>query len=207
MELKVYLQILLRKWWIVIPTFLITFTSGIVFTYTETPIYRATTTYVVAPGSSFEDVRSFTSGLSVLSQRGEIVSTFAEVASSRKIKELALNSLALELKHNYSINSKLRSGTNVIEITVTGPDPVIVRDLANAVGSIIEEYVQGLYEVYNLVPLDEATIPSKPISPKTTNNIVLAVIFGLVLGGGLAFLAEYLEAPLQTTVSGGSDIT
>jgi len=201
MELKTYLNTLIRKWWIVIPAFLITLTSGVVFTYTRTPIYSATTTYIVAPSSSFEDVRSFTSGLSTLSQRDEIATTFAEVASSRRIKNLALKSLALESGSGYSINNQLRRGTNIIEIEVVGPDPVITRDLANAVGATIEEYAQGLYEVFTLVLLDEATIPNKPISPKTTNNLILAAILGLLLGGGLAFLAEYLETPLSSADS------
>jgi diguanylate cyclase (GGDEF)-like protein len=201
MGLKMYLQILLKRWWIVIPTFLITFTSGIVFTYTKIPIYSATTTYVVVPSSSFEDVKSFTSGLSVLSQRAEIASTYVEVASSRRIRRLALNSLSLELGEDYSISSELRQNTNIIEITATGPDPIIVRDLANTVGTVTEEYVQGLYEAYSLVSLDQATAPDKPISPKTSHNLVLAAMFGVVLGGGLAFLAEYLETPLSTVVS------
>jgi diguanylate cyclase (GGDEF)-like protein len=201
MELKIYLNILLRKWWIVIPTFLITLTSGIVFTYTRTPIYSATTTYIVAPSSSFEDVKSFASGLSILGQRVEIATTFAEVASSHRIKNLALNSLSLKSGREYSISSQLRRSTNIIEITAIGPDPVIARDLANAVGTTIEEYAQGLYEVFILVSLDEATTPNKPISPKTTNNLVLATILGLVLGGGLAFLAEYLETPLGSAIS------
>lgn len=201
MELKVYLKILVKKWWIVIPTFLITLTAGIIFTYTETPLYNSTTTYVVVPGSSFGDVKSFASGLDMLGRRDEIATTFAEIASSRRIRELALEAISLESGRGYSIDSRLRSGTNIIEITVQGPDPVVVRDLANAVGLKIEEYVQGLYEVFTLVPLDEATIPGRPISPNKPLNLALAAVFGLVLGAGLSFMAEYLEAPLNSAIS------
>jgi diguanylate cyclase (GGDEF)-like protein len=201
MELRIYFNILLKKWWIVIPAFLVTLTAGIVFTYTQTPIYSATATYVVVPSSSFEDVRSFTNGLATLSQRAEIANTFAEIASSRRIRRLAFSSLSLESGQDYSTSSTLRRGTNIIEVSAKGPDPVIARELANAVGAISEEYMQGLYEVFRLVPLDEATIPVNPVSPKRFNNLVLAILFGLVLGGGLAFLAEYLEAPLTSAVS------
>ena len=107
MELKVYLNILLKRWWLVIPAFLITVTSGIVFTYTRTPVYSATTTYTVAPAPSFEDVRSFTSGLSTLSQQSAIATTFAEVASSRKIRNLAIKSLSLDTGAEYSIGGNL----------------------------------------------------------------------------------------------------
>lgn len=201
MELKAYLNILLKKWWIFLPTFLITLTAGIVFTYTQTPIYNATATYVVVPSSSFQDVRSFTSGLETLGQRTEIATTFAEIASSDRIRKLAFDSLSLESGQYYATSSKLRRGTNIIEISAEGPDPVIARDLANAIGANIEEYVRGLYEVFRLVPLDEAKVSNNPISPKTFNNLILAAVFGLVLGGGLAFLAQYLEASPTSAVS------
>lgn len=200
MELRIYLQILLRKWWIVIPIFLVTLTSGIVFTYTKTPMYSATTTYVVVPSSSFGDVQSFSSGLDMLGRRDEIATTFAEIASSRRIKNSVTESLSLEPGIDYTVSSKLLAGTNIIEITVKGPDPTIVRDMANAVGAAIEEYVQGLYEVFALVPLDEATIPKTPVSPKKPLNLALVSVLGLVLSGGLAFLSEYLEAPLSSAV-------
>jgi diguanylate cyclase (GGDEF)-like protein len=201
MEVKAYLQVLLRKWWIVIPAFLITLVSGIIFTYTRAPVYSAVATYVVVPSSSFSDIGSFANGLDMLGRREEIATTFAEIASSRKIRELADSSLPFEPGLDYTVSSKLRAGTNIIEITVEGPDPIIVRDLASSVGAAIEEYVQGLYEVFVLVPLDEAIIPERPISPNKPLNLALSAVFGLVLGAGLAFLSDYLETPLISAIS------
>jgi len=201
MELKAYLQILLRKWWIVIPTFLVTLTSGIVFTYTKIPTYSATATYIVVPSSSWSDVKSFASGLDILGRRDEIATTFSEIGSSRTIKRNALDSLSIESGEDYSVSSKLRAGTNIIAFTVEGPDPVIVRDLANTVGFATEEYVQGLYEVFILLPLDEATLPKNPTSPNVPLNLALSAVFGLVLGVGLAFLSVYLETPLSSIIN------
>lgn len=200
MEAKLYLRILLKKWWIVIPTFLVTFTAGIVFAYTKTPVYSATTTYVVVPSSSFSNVKDFSSGLDMLGRRTEIANTFSEIASSRKIKKLAFSSLSLESDTDYTVNSELLAGTNIIEITVDGPDALIARDLANTIGTTMEEYVQGLYEIFTLILLDEATTPRSPISPRRSLDLALAAVFGLVLGGGLAFLSEYLATPLSAAV-------
>jgi diguanylate cyclase (GGDEF)-like protein len=201
MELKTYLQLLLKKWWIVLPTFLITFTAGIAFTYTRTPMYQATTTYVVVPSPSFDSVKNFADGLDILGRREEIATTFAEIAASRRIKELAASSLSFERSQDYTVLSKLRAGTNIIEITVEGPTPLIVQELANTIGATIEEYVRGLYEVFVLVPLDEAPLPHSPTSPNRALNFALSAVLGLVLGAGLAFFSAYLEAPLSTDVS------
>jgi diguanylate cyclase (GGDEF)-like protein len=198
MEAKAYLRILLRKWWIVIPVFLITLTAGIVFTYMKTPEYSASTTYLVVPSSSFSDINRFANGLDILGRRDEIATTFAEIASSHRIKALATDSLTLSSSRDYTVSSKLRAGTNIIDLTVKGPDPVVVRGLANAIGVSVEEYVRALYEVFTLVLLDEAMVPENPISPNKPLNLFLAAVLGLDLGAGLAFLSDYLEAPVTS---------
>jgi len=198
MELKIYLRILLRKWWIVLSVFLITFTATVVLTFTQAPTYRATATFVTAPASALE-VGSFVGGLSVLSGRTEITNTYTEVASSWVIRREAADELALSWDQwkGLSVESHLRAGTNVMEITVEGSDPVLVRDFANMIGAKTMVYVQELYEVFDMRPLDQAGVPSSPIKPNKMLYLTLGAILGLVLGVGLAFLSEYLQTPLE----------
>ncbi|MCP4538185.1 MAG: diguanylate cyclase [Chloroflexi bacterium] len=204
MELKIYLRMLLKKWWIVLPAFLVTFTSTIVFTFTQAPTYRAVATFVVTP-TSFEDIRSFASGLDMLSRRTEIATTYTEVAVSRLIRGQAGEELDLSQsqRKGLSVESKLRAGTNVFEIAVEGSDPVLVKDFANTIGIKTMTYVQELYEMYSLSPLDEATTPSLPIKPNKKLNIALGGVFGLALGVGLAFLSVYLQTPMESVTGLG----
>ncbi len=203
MELKAYLRILLRKWWIVLPAFLITFTSTLVFTFTQMPVYEAHATFVVSPTSSFENVQGFVSGLSVLSARSEIATTYTEVAQSQEVKNDAVREIGLspEQAKTFTVGSKLRAGTNVLEITVQGHDPVLVRDVTNAVGVKTIAYVQQLYESYELKPLDQANLPGEPIKPDKKLNLALGGILGLVLGVGLAFMSEYLQGSQWTVAN------
>lgn len=199
MELRIYLNMLLKKWWIVIPVFLVTLTAGIVFTYTQTPLYSATATYVVVPSSLFSAARDFANGLDMLGRRDEIATTFAEIAASQTIKKQAIASLSLTSGRNYSVSSKLRAGTNILEFAVQGPDPTIARDLANNIGTATEEYVKGSYEVFALRLLDGATTPTSPVRPNRPLYLILTAILGLALGAGLAVLSVYLETPLEPT--------
>jgi len=200
MELKIYLRILLRKWWIVLPAFLVTLTATIVLTFTQAPTYSATTTFVIGPNSSFEDVRSFVSGLDIVSRRTEIVTTYAEIAASHRVRQEAADELNLsqDQRSGLSVESQLLAGTNVLKITVEGSNPVLVRDFANMVGTKTIVYVHELYEAFDLSPLDQATLPPSPVSPNKKQNLVLGALLGLALGGGLAFLSEYLQAPLES---------
>jgi len=199
MELRIYLRILLRKWWIILPAFLITFTSTIVFTFTQAPTYETIATFVVSPSSAFADVRSFTEGLDRLSRRTEISTTYAEVAASRLIRREAAEELNLsqDQRQSLSVASQLVAGTNVIKITVEGSDPVLVRDFANVVGARTMAYVQDLYDGYYMNPLDHASLPASPSRPNKKLNLALGAILGMALGGGLALLSEYLQTPLE----------
>lgn len=205
MELKIYLRILLRKWWIVVPAFLITLTSTVVFTFTQAPTYRAIATFVVAPTASFEDIWGFVDGLDTLSRRAEIANTYAEVAVSHLIKQRAADTLSLSADQwkDLSVESKLLTGTNVIEITVEGSGPALVRDFTNAVGDETIAYARELYETYDMSPLDRATLPVSPVKPDKKVNLTLGAVLGLALGTGLAFLAEYLHAPSESIADSG----
>jgi diguanylate cyclase (GGDEF)-like protein len=205
MELKIYLRILLRKWWIVLPAFLITFTATAVLTFNQAPTYRATATFIVTPNGSFEDARSFLSGLEVLSRRTEIASTYAEVAASRLIRQDVAEELNLsdDQRKRLSVDSQLLAGTNLFKITVEGSDPVLVRDFANMIGAKTMAYVQELYETYDLRPLDQATLPASPVEPNKKLNLALGAILSLALGVGLAFLSEYLQTPLESMTNLG----
>jgi len=205
MELKIYLRVLLRKWWIVLLAFLSTFTTTIVFTFNQAPTYRTAATFVIAPDSSFVEVWSFVDGLETLSSRTEIASTYAKVATTRLIRLDAADELNLsqDQRRGLSVDSQLLADTNVFKITVEGSDPVLVRDFANMVGTKTMAYVQELYEVCDLSPLDQAMLPASPVKPNKKLNLALGAILGLTLGGGLAFLSEYLQAPLESMTNLG----
>lgn len=58
--------------------------------------------------------------------------------------------------------------------------------------SLTEEMKTG-----NIRIIDRAEVPVSPIKPKKKRNILLAVVVGLTLGIGLAFLLEYLDNTIK----------
>ncbi len=200
MELKAYLRILRRKWWIVVPIFLVTLGLTILLTYSQPSIYQAVGTLIVRPGPEFTDARSQVTALDTLSNRAQIVATYAEIANSRLIRGQVATDLNLspEQLRDVSVDAHAVAGTNLIEITVQGSDSEIAKDFANTIGAKTIDYVKSLSEVYELESLDEAVAPRSPSLPNRTLNLALGAILGLVLGAGLAFLVEYLQMPADT---------
>lgn len=203
MELKAYWRVLTRRWWIVAPTFLITFAATLLLTFGEAPVYRSTATFVLKLGATFQDDRGFAAALDILSRRAEIAATYTEVATSRLIKGQAADALGLSAAQRAAlgVSSRAIGGTNVLEISVEGPDPALVRDFTNAIGAQTIAYVRGLYATYELELLDEATLRAAPVAPSYALNLGLGALLGLCLGAGLALLAEYLRAPAARATS------
>jgi succinoglycan biosynthesis transport protein ExoP len=60
----------------------------------------------------------------------------------------------------------------------------------------------GGLDTSNISIIDQAEIPTRPISPKKQLNLFLALIFGLLGGVGLCFVMEYVD----NTVKGPEDV-
>src|SRR6266487_296423 len=205
MELRAYLQTLARRLCIVLLVFVITYAATLAFTFTQQPVYQSTATFVLRLGPSFRNNKDSATTLDILSRRTEIATTYTTLAASRMIKKQAADELGLSeaQRAELSITSVLEAGTNVVDISVQGPNPRLVRDFTNTVGAKMVDYVQKLYEVYQLEPLDKATLPDTPAKPNKPLYLLIGGVMGLILGMGAGFLSAYLQAPSENITNVG----
>lgn len=185
----------LWRWWLLIVPLLITVLLTYVLTSRITKIYETSSTYVIRPRSELILDDEFVKALDTVSRRIEINTTFAEVAKSDLIKDAAIAQLDLskEERQKLSASASVLAGTNILEISAQGKDPELVRDFAIAVGVETVNYVSSLYDVFELEPLDHATVPEQPSSPNMLVNLLFAVIIGVAIGVGLVYGSRYLN--------------
>ncbi len=201
MELRAYARLMATRWLLILAALLVVVIATMALTFTQTPTYLTTTTFVVSPSASLKDVNSVLQGLDTLS-RQNVDETYNNVVTSRAVVDAAAAELGLspaELKR-YKVTSDVAQNANILTISVEGPDPVRAAALANHVGAQSVRYVQGLYEAYDLKPLDAAVAPKDPVSPNKMANLLLSIIVGLGLGVALAFIAEYTSVPADNLV-------
>jgi len=198
MELRLYLRMLQRGWWIVALTALAALNAALIAAYLATPMYQTSARFVVSPNPSIISGRDAVSSLATLDKRS-IVSTYAEFLNSQRIYLETLEALGLDpaAMKGYSHNAVVLPDANILELTVIGPDPQMTALLANSIGQHAIGAIREVYAVYDIRFLDPAMPPGKPFSPNPTRDAVLAVTLGVVVGAALAILREQIQAPLD----------
>jgi len=78
---------------------------------------------------------------------------------------------------------------------VKGPNPDLAASLANAIGFQTIDLTERLNQVITLQFLDMAAPPIIPYWPQPLRDSIIATVFGLLGGMGLAILSEQIRIP------------
>ena len=186
MEIKLYLRMLQRGWWLVLLTILSAVLAALVSSYFATPVFSSSASYIVSPNPSYLGVEvdyNLIYSLDTLDKR-TIITTYAEILNSPRIISDTIKSIGYtddELS-DYTFSAVVFPETNIIDFTVTGPNPETVVLLVNTVGQNAVSYVESLYQIYDMGLLDPASIPTEPIYPQPVRDASVAALVGLTLG-------------------------
>lgn len=198
MEIKMYLRMLQRGWWLVVLCPLVTMSVALTFDYMSKPTYASTARYVVSPDAAI-GASDVLDSINILDKRS-IVTTYAAVLNSdtiftQSIVDLKLDPVQVE---GYLRSAVVLPETNVLEVTVEGSDPQLTMIVANSIGKQAISYIDGLNQGFNIRVLDPAQMSTTPISPDPVRDVSLAIVFGVVLGVSLAIVREQLISPIET---------
>lgn len=185
-----------RHWWMILLAFAVGFGSTAFFTRMRAPAYRATTTLVIGPNENLKTPREVVDSLNTLDRRS-VVATFAKLPSSRTVRERAAAQLQLPEPQlaPYEVRTAVVPDTNVLEVSVEGPDPRTAAALADAVAQQTTLYTREFYDIYGMKVLDRAREPTEPVGPGLSRTLLVGAVLGLLIGVGAASLFDYLRRP------------
>ncbi len=193
MELRSLVRVVGDKWWLVVPAFLMTLGSATVFTLSQPAVYQSNSTFVVTVSSvAGPDVLS---ALGLLSRQPEIAETYAQAAESRAIRQAAIATLGLNARQqdDVRLQSSLVAGSNLLQLSATSTDPKLAQAYNTALGVALVEFADGLYPSFELVTLDTAGSPDRPVSPNVPVNLGLGFVVAIVLAGGVGYVATIIS--------------
>jgi capsular polysaccharide biosynthesis protein len=206
-ELLRYLSILRRH----VILIAVTVVAAVALAYVRTPqtsSYTAQATIYVG----FRQFSGTQSGLSsdVLSGVERLTATFAQMIHSEPIAAEAVDRANLRRSASDVVNAtsvEVVEKTQLLRIHVTDGDPVVARDLTNAVADAFIEKVQryepsaqageGTLPSLPAYVFERATLPTLPAPTPLARNVIVAALFGFLAAAGVAFLREYLDVTIK----------
>lgn len=154
--------------------------------------YTATTSfYVMNPYEGEVDENS-----SVLTYYEKLALDYSEIATSRKVTNEVAKNLGLENLNTYTIKVAPAEGTRVMELTVTGDDSELVKDIANELVKVFTDTVMEVIGAENVNVIDYAYVART--GPMRTRNTILIALAGAIFIVGLIVLKEFADTTFRT---------
>lgn len=199
MTIQDYVKALRTRWVIACVTIAVTVLAAIALNLLTTPLYQASTRLFVSTtsGASASDLYQGNR----FSQERVISYTqllMGETLAKRTVDKLGLDMSPQALQGHVKASAK--ADTVLIDVAVLDESPVRARDIADALSDEFVTMVRTLEAPENgsrpdarVVVEQRASIPDHAVIPKTSRNIAIALVVGIVLGFGLAILRDLLD--------------
>jgi capsular polysaccharide biosynthesis protein len=196
MDLRTFLSVVLRSWWLIALSVLTTAGSAAWVVRQQEPVYRAATRIEIKPSAALEE------GQYINVQRGlenrTIINTEARKATGTAMREQVAERLGVKPEDVAAadIAANVLPETNLIEIRAMSTNPRLAAALSNTVAAELSS--QAPARVIEIEVIDSAAIPTVPVEPQPVRTITLGVLFGLALGVLFAlgyFMLQTLRSP------------
>jgi capsular exopolysaccharide synthesis family protein len=203
LQLRDYVRVLRRHWFLIIAALLIGGLGGGGFSALQKPVYESTSKVFVGI-NSVTNVQELNAGSSFVQQA---VASYANLVTTDSVLSPVIDKLGLDTTPTALAGQVTASNplnTVVIDITVDDPSAQQAADIANAVASQLSVAVDritpsasGARDAVQVSKVDSAVAPTSPVTPRIPLNIGLGLLVGLALGLALAFLHDRLDSRIR----------
>jgi len=194
-QLRMYLNIIGKRFWIILVTVILSVGIALLVSKLQTPEYRSTIYLNVIPARLDWGLQQTIKGL-MRNYAGNITSreTAAEV-----IDRLQLDITPDQLREKLTVRPI--ESDFLIQIDADDYDPFIARDIAQTTAEVFVEDIK----VYMLeqdkrdrveVNIRDYALPGTLHKPKWKINVLAGAIFGLIAGTGIVFILRWLETDI-----------
>jgi capsular polysaccharide biosynthesis protein len=192
MNLTDYLRILARRGWIIILAALLTAGSGYIFSKLQTPVYRSTQKILIKPARN---------DFGLTQTLKQLVTSWAARLDTELRAQDAINALSLDmtpgaLKSMVTITPDLNALQLVIDVDMKDGD--VANNVARTYGEQFAAWREQENQPLRLEDRINAELLDAPqyalFRPNTKINIAAGALLGVLLGGVIVFVLEFIDA-------------
>ncbi len=193
------IQVILQRLWIIALVTAVVVGLAAGFSFLQTPTYQASATVLIGKsGGQSVNLQTEVQGINTL------MKTMEEAVKTDPVAEDVIQRLELPVSSGAFLQNLTATqvpDTQFIDIKYIDPDPERAQLITNTVADVfsgrVTEVTPGTSGVVGTV-WESAQVPGSPVSPDPVRNILLALVLGLMVGVGLAFLLNYLDDKWQS---------
>jgi capsular polysaccharide biosynthesis protein len=182
-NLKELFLVIKRRFWVIT---VITIIASIIGAYlnnlTTTPLYQTSSRIII--GTDGESQKT----LQVIIKDSTIL--------DKVVKDLNLDKSSEELAGQISVASI--DGSQVVSISVIDRDPILAASIADKTAQVFKDEVPNIVGEDYIRLLSNAKVNTSPINQENNNKLYLAIIAGIIVGIGFAFLIESLDDRIRS---------
>lgn len=199
MQLKVFMNILLKRVWIVIliPILAAAMTAVVSFCVLE-PVYESSITLYVM-NKNIDSRLAYDDFLA--SQ--QLINDCRELVKSKSITRAVIDQLDMADLNEADLAGKiivnLKNDTRLLVLKVRDPSAERAMKIADTLGVILKDKVNALMKLEILDVVDEAEMPGKPVSPRPLVNTIIVFFGAMFLAVCTVFMIEYLDDTIKNS--------
>ena len=187
---------LLSNWMLIVCMALVfAIAAGVYTFYFVTPLYQATSTiYVLSRRDSAINMSDLQIGTA-------LTSDYIKIFKMWEVHEQVISNL--DLPYSYTqMRSMLsvvnESDTRMLDISITSPSAEEAAAIANEYAKVASQYIADTMSTDKPNIMSVALVPSNPVSPNKTRNVMLGFLLGGVLAAGIVTLRFLMDDKYKT---------
>ena len=193
MELRQYLKVLVRKWWIIILACMVTVVSAVIFSEVQPPVYRSSAVLQVIPAR-------YDYGLTLAAE--QLLRQFANQIHTTNMAQQVIDELQLDISTDKLLADVTAAPIPedfLIQIDANRPHPEEARDVASAFAhDFVAFHAAQILDIDRQDRVQIRILEDAKYGwvhwPKTKTLALAGGVLGLLIGLLLAFGLEYLES-------------
>lgn len=205
-DLVEYMRIILKRKALIIAVTLLCLLIAVILTARQAPVYKASAELLVTQKQGVSSDQQVRDPYQAALLYEKMTKTFSELLKGRVVAEEVIARLGLDADADdvlKMVSAEPVEDTQLIKVTVNSSNANMAAEIANTFGIVLAERVSDIESSANplvvIKVVEPATVPREPFSPRPFQNAIIAVMFGLILGVGLAFLSERLDTTVKAS--------
>lgn len=127
-----------------------------------------------------------------------MVNNYVEMLKGNNIQNKVATNLGISFGQvSGSVDISNVNDTQIIRISATTTDPQLSQQIVNEMIDTFTKEVGETLNVTNIAVIDEAQLPTSPVSPSLSRNIIMGAFVGGILCVGIIFIRYMMDTHIH----------